>query len=310
MDFIRPDPYGSSTLCVMFADVSGSTQLFEMLGDIEASGVIRTCLKHMNAATESFGGRLIQPVGDGLLTAFPTPELGVEAAEEMMRRIHREPRVAGKHLALRIGLHYGPVIVRTSNIFGGQINIFGDTVNVAARITALAKARQILTSDDTLARLPFRWRQASRSLSAFSLKGKSQDIGVYEILWQNPDTITAVRPVQPQAAASSGRLTLRYHHQRFELDGRTRGLALGRDITNDVVIDDHHISRQHARIERRRDKFVLIDCSTNGTYVGFEGESELPLHMEEIILHGKGRISLGRPYESGDTLAAFEFEVR
>jgi adenylate cyclase len=310
MDFIRPDPYGSSTLCVLFADVSGSTQLFEILGDIEGSGVIRTCLKHMNAATESFGGRSIQPVGDGLLTAFPTPELAAEAAEEMMRRIHREPRVGGKHLALRIGLHYGPVIVRTSNIFGGQINIFGDTVNVAARITALAKARQILTSDETLALLPFRWRQSARSLSAFSLKGKSEDIGIYEILWQNPDTITAIHPIPQLFEGATSRLTLRYHQQRFILDSRTRGLTFGREITNDVVIDDRYISRQHARIERRRDKFVLIDSSTNGTYVGFEGESELPIRMEEIILHSEGRISLGQPYDSGDTLTTFEFEVR
>lgn len=310
MDFIRPDPYGSSTLCVLFADVSGSTRLFETLGDIEGSGVIRTCLKHMNAATESWGGRSIQPVGDGLLTAFPTPETAAEAAEEMMRRVHREPRVGGKQLALRIGLHYGPVIVRTSNIFGGQLNIFGDTVNVAARIAALAKARQILTSDETLMLLPNRWRQSARSLDAFSLKGKSEDIGICEILWQNPDTITAVRPVPetPEGAFFS-RLILRFRQQRFMLDGHTRGLSFGREITNDVVIDDLYISRQHARIERRRDKFVLVDSSMNGTYVGFEEGSEFPIRMEEIILHGRGRISLGQPYANNDTLALFEFEV-
>lgn len=310
MDFIRPDPYGSSTLCVLFADVSCSTQLFEILGDIEGSGVIRTCLKHMNAATESFGGRSIQPVGDGLLTAFPTPEMAVEAAEEMMRRVHREPRVGGRQLALRIGLHYGPVIVRTSNIFGGQLNIFGDTVNIAARIAALAKARQILTSDETLVLLPTRWQQVSRSLDAFSLKGKSEDIGIYEVLWQNPDTITAIRPIPQPPEGAFSRLTLRYHQQRFILDGHTRGLSFGREITNDVVIDDLHISRQHARIERRRDKFVLFDSSTNGTYVVFAEGSEFPIRMEEIILHGRGRISLGQPYDNGDTLALFEFEVR
>lgn len=310
MDFIRPDPYGSSTLCVLFADVSGSTRLFESLGDIEGSGVIRTCLKHMNAATQAFEGRSIQPVGDGLLTAFPTPELAVEAAEEMMRRVHREPRVGGKQLALRIGLHYGPVIVRTSNIFGGQLNIFGDTVNIAARIAALAKARQILTSDETRMLLPTRWQQTSRSLDAFSLKGKSEDIGIYEILWQNPDTITAIRPIPLLPEGAFSRLTLRYHQQRFILDGHTRGLTFGREITNDVVIDEPHISRLHARIERRRDKFILIDSSTNGTYIGFEEGSEFPIRMEEIILHGQGRISLGQPYGSGDTLALFEFEVR
>ena len=309
MDFIRPDPYGSSTLCVLFADVSGSTQLFENLGDIEASGVIRTCLKHMNAATESCEGRAIQPVGDGLLTVFKTAQLGVEAAEDMMRRIHREPRVGGRHLALRIGLHFGPVIVRTSNIFGGQLNIFGDTVNTAARITALAKARQILTSAETLARLPMRWQHAARNLDAFTLKGKSEDIRVCEILWQNPDNTTIVRAVALPPENNSGQLTLRYQQQRFILDGRTRGLSLGREITNDIVIDDRFISRQHARIERRRDKFALIDSSANGTYVGFEGDGQVALRMEEIILHGRGRISLGSPGEGADTAISLDFEV-
>jgi adenylate cyclase len=309
MDFIRPDPYGSSTLCAMFADVAGSTQLYEILGDIEASGVIRNCLKHMNAATEYCEGRSIQPVGDGLLTAFPTPELAVKAAEDMMRRIHREPRVGGKHLALRIGFHHGPVIVRTSNIFGGQLNIFGDTVNTAARISALAKARQILTSGTTLQLLPEHWRQTSRPLDAFTLKGKSEDIQICELLWQNLDNATLIRAPALSPESSFGQVTLRYHQQRFVLDGRGRGLTLGREFTNDVVFEDRRVSRQHARIERRRDKFVLIDGSTNGTYVTFEGTREIPLHMEEIILYGRGHISLGCAYDSSNPLDILEFDV-
>lgn len=309
MDFIRPDPYGSSTLCVLFADVSGSTQLYEILGDIEGSGVIRTCLKHMNAATESFGGRSIQPVGDGLLTAFPTPDMAADAAEEMMRRVHREPRVGGRQLALRIGLHYGPVIVRTSNIFGGQLNIFGDTVNIAARIAALAKARQILTSTDTLNLLPIRWRQNARHLDAFRLKGKTEDIGVCEIPWQNLDALTMIRPILTVPESIHNRLTLRYRQQRFILDGYTRGLTFGREITCDVIVDDPYVSRQHARIERRREKFILTDSSTNGTYISFDGDTVLPIRMEEMILHSQGRISLGQTCSSSDSPLIIEFEV-
>jgi adenylate cyclase len=193
MTFIRPDPYGASTLCVLFADVAGSTQIFEALGDIEASGVMRNCMKIINAAAESQEGRAIQPLGDGLLTAFPTPEAAAEAAEDMMRRIHCEPRVAGRHLALRVGFHHGPVIVRTSNIFGGQLNIFGDTVNTAARIAALAKPRQILTSRTTLDLLPARWQQAARVLDAFTLKGKSENVQICDLVWQSPDNTLLAR---------------------------------------------------------------------------------------------------------------------
>lgn len=309
LDFIRPDPYGSSTLCVLFADVAGSTQLFEILGDIEASGVIRNCVKHMNAATEQFGGRAIQPVGDGLMCAFPAPAEAAEAAEEMMRRIHREPRVGGKHLALRIGLKHGPVIVRTSNIFGGQFNIFGDTVNTASRIAALAKARQILTSRATLDLLPERWQNSSRPLDAFSLKGKSENLQVCELLWQSQDHTELRAPASAAPERTFNQLSLRYNQQQFTLDSRGRGLTLGREYINDIVFDERHISRQHARFERRRDKFVLVDNSTNGTYITFEGTGEIPLHLEEIILYGRGYISLGRPYYSNEAVGILEFEV-
>ena len=56
-------------------------------------------------------------------------------------------------------------------------------------------------------------------------------------------------------------------------------------------------SRLHARIERRRDKFVLIDQSTNGTYVTLEGEKEILLRREELILRGRGHISFGHTYQ-------------
>lgn len=309
MSFIRPDPYGSSVLCVLFADVSGSTHLFEALGDIEASGVIRNCLKHMNAATESFGGRAIQPVGDGLMIAFPTPEFGMEAADDMMRRIQREPRVAGQHLAVRIGFHYGPVIVRTSNIFGGQLNIFGDTVNTAARIAALAKARQILTSAETLKLLPMHWQQTSRNLDAFTLKGKSEDLQIYEILWQTPDNMTLIRPSPLPPDNTFKHLNLRHLQQKFVLDANLRSLILGRNPTNDIIFEDQCISRQHAKIERRRNKFVLVDTSTNGTFVTFEGNNEIPVHMEELVLYGQGHISLGQPYDTAYPTGTLEFEI-
>jgi pSer/pThr/pTyr-binding forkhead associated (FHA) protein len=76
-------------------------------------------------------------------------------------------------------------------------------------------------------------------------------------------------------------------------------VRLGRDPENDVVIADRMASRLHARIERRRDKFVLVDQSSNGTYVTVEGEPEIHVRREEIILHGRGQISFGHAH-AGD----------
>ncbi len=120
----------------------------------------------------------------------------------------------------------------------------------------------MLTSQTTLRLLPERGRQAARALEAFTLKGKSENIRVCESIWQNPDNTVLNRIEGSPPESSFSQATLRYHRRKFVLDERSRSLSLGREIDN---------SRQHARFERRRDKFVFIDNSTNGTYISFEG---------------------------------------
>jgi predicted component of type VI protein secretion system len=78
-------------------------------------------------------------------------------------------------------------------------------------------------------------------------------------------------------------------------------LSIGRDLANDVVLGDRKASRMHARIERRRDKFVLIDHSSNGTYVTVDSESEIALRREELVLRNRGRISFGHAYQDDPT---------
>ena len=78
-------------------------------------------------------------------------------------------------------------------------------------------------------------------------------------------------------------------------------LSIGRDLQNEVVIADRKASRMHARIERRRDKFVLIDHSSNGTYVTVQGESEIVLRREELVLRNRGQVSFGHAYQDDPT---------
>jgi hypothetical protein len=134
-----------------------------------------------------------------------------------------------------------------------------------------------------------------RELDVVSLKGKERDIGIVELVWNESADLTALvtRPsVRP------AELELRHGARTIRLNADTSVLTLGRDAQNDVVIADKLASRLHARIERRRDKFALIDQSSNGTYVTFDGEHELLLHREELLLRGRGNISLGHPYEA------------
>jgi class 3 adenylate cyclase len=290
----------------MFADVSGSTPMYESLGDKEAMRVIGNCIKQMDSATRLHQGTTVQIIGDEILATFPNPELGVEAAADMMRRIGQEREVGGKRLALRIGLHHGPVLLQNNYLFSDQQDIFGDTVNTAARIVALAKPGQILASAETVALMPTRWRQASRNLEAFNLKGKSEEMQIVELLWEEQQNTTIIRiPMAIRVA----KLALHYRDQDFVLDADRRSVSLGREPDNDIAIDDLRISRRHAAIERRRDKFVLIDNSTNGSFVTVEGYGEISVRKEEFILHGRGRISLGYAYNSEDPVGALTFEI-
>jgi pSer/pThr/pTyr-binding forkhead associated (FHA) protein len=72
----------------------------------------------------------------------------------------------------------------------------------------------------------------------------------------------------------------------------------GRDQSNDVVIADRMASRVHGRIERRRERFYYVDRSSNGTYVTNEGDVELLIRRDELLLRGRGRIGFG--HSAGD----------
>ena len=85
---------------------------------------------------------------------------------------------------------------------------------------------------------------------------------------------------------------------------------MGRDPNHDCVILDKMASRNHARIEKRLDKFALIDQSANGTYVTINGRDEVVLRREEFILYGSGTIAFGESprRDPGVTQVEFRYE--
>ena len=286
----------ASNLAVLFADISGSTRLYETVGDANALATIGRCLALVRLACEGYGGRVVKTIGDEVMAVFPTADQATEAAAEMQARISELPPVGRSRLAIRVGFHFGPAI----EVDG---DVFGDSVNVAARMTGLAKGEQVILSAQTAAVLAPVLRSRVREIDSLTVKGKLSDIGIFELLWQASDTdltALATRPITPPA-----RIRLRHGVREIVLGEANPVVRLGRDPENDVVIADRMASRLHARIERRRDKFVLVDQSSNGTYVTVEGEPEIHVRREEIILHGRGQISFGHAHagDSGEVLA-------
>ena len=283
----NPDD-GMRRLAVLFADVSGSTRLYETVGDAQALEAIGGCLALVRQACEGHSGRVVKTIGDELMATFPDADKAAEAAAEMQARISELPPVGRVRVAIRVGFHVGPAI----EVEG---DVFGDSVNVASRMTAIAKGEQVILSGQTAAELSPMLRNRVRELDLLTVKGKHQDIGIFELIWQSEDEMTTLSPRYKPPPA---RIELRHGQRQIELGEGDSVFTLGRDPQNDVVIADRMASRMHARIERRRDKFVLVDQSSNGTYVTIEGEREIHLRREELMLRGRGHISFGHAYQT------------
>ena len=271
------------TLAVLFADVSGSTRLYETLGNAQALVAVGTCLAIVKGVCEARGGRLIKTIGDEAMTVFPSVDDCTEAAAEIQGKLAELPPAGATRLAMRVGFHYGPAIEADGDVFG-------DSVNVAARMDALAKGGQVITSGETAAALSPWLRSRLREVDSLTVKGKSQAIGIFELQWESADEMTAL---STRPAMAPTKLRLSYGGRDFEVAQDQPTVTLGRDSGCDVVITDKMASRMHARIERRRDKFVIVDQSSNGTYVTVEGEREILLRREELILRNRGHVTFG-----------------
>jgi len=235
---------------------------------------------------------------------FPTALAAAQAAVEMQSRVEMQEAVSGQRLQIHIGLQFGPVLEK------GQ-DVFGDCVNVAARMVKLAQPSQIIAGGECVAALGESMKAQTRALDRLQIKGRQQEVDVCEVLWRQGEDMTHMAS-HPPSPPKGPKVQLRVRHNGKEVvagPGREQ-IRLGRESSSDVVIADRKASREHARIERRRDKFVLIDVSSNGTFVTFHGEPEMAVRREEVLLHGRGSISFGHPYSADPTeVAAFDIEA-
>ena len=292
----------SDSRAVLFADVSGSTRLYELLGNQRALECIGLCLKIMRESTVEQGGIVVKTIGDEVMSVFSSPAAAARAAADMQARVGMQDPVSGQKLAIRIGMQFGPVIERATDVFG-------DCVNVAARMAGMANPGQILTTKEFVEKLPVDLRSMTRSLDSYSVKGKEDEVAICEIFAHTSEEMTTITDRQTTAAVVI-RLRLRHSGREWTADPNTKVITFGRDATGDFVIADRKASRHHARIERRRDKYVLIDLSSNGTFVTFRGQPEIGVRREEIVLHGRGSMSFGHPYADDPTeIVSFEIEA-
>ena len=272
-------------LAVLFADIADSTRLYELMGDTGAFGQIKDCLRILTEVTNKYSGWVSKTIGDGVMCAFPDADTAALAACEMQKRIAQRPASRGSvKITVRIGFHCGAVLREGRDVFG-------DTVNVAANITTLATASHIAMTSAAAAMLSPHLNLRIRKLASLPVRGKQQTMDIHEINWQDIGQETHVSGrLNRYTELFESRLNIEFRHRKFVFRD---SLTLGRDVANDLVIDDPMASRRHARIEKRNDQFVLIDQSSNGTYVTITGRNEIALRRMEFSLYGTGQIAFG-----------------
>jgi class 3 adenylate cyclase len=287
----------AQTLTVLFADLAGSTRLYQTKGDVEAHQRVTGSLQCMRKVVERHRGTLLRTVGDAVLASFGQTDSAFLASIDIQRE-HQS-----MNLSVRVGFHHGQVIPDAGDLYG-------NAVNLAARVAAFAEADEICTTEDAVAQLSIRYRSSALFLDRVDFKGMDSPMPVYRIQWANDSAETAIINAadRTQRYQTNLVLDLLIGSRRIRIDAGNPVLTFGRAFDNDVIIDIESASRNHARIELARGRYLLHDSSTNGTYLIRGGYSPEFIRRESASLDNFGSIGLGFSPDA-DSSHVIEFRI-
>ncbi|MBS0294564.1 MAG: adenylate/guanylate cyclase domain-containing protein [Proteobacteria bacterium] len=288
---------------VVFADMTGSTALYEALGNEGAAAVVAPLTQAMGACMQRHGGRVVKNLGDGVLGLFTEPGPAVLAAAAMMREYRQwiSPQAQLSQVAIHIGLASGEVV----EVDG---DCYGDAVNVAARLCERADAAEIWASESVVAGLRAPQGMSFVRLGHLDIRGKAERLVTYQVEWRTEDrsdrTVHAelrsdmAALVEMETCPAQIQLSWPGAHRLFS--SAEVPVNVGRAPDSHLCIADPRVSRVHARLEWQRGAFVLTDLSSFGTWVRFDdSEAPVPLRRDSCLLHGTGEIALGVPFVDG-----------
>jgi adenylate cyclase len=276
---------------VVFADLVGSTGIFERLGDETAGRFVTQLTSALSKTFEEHKGRVVKLLGDGLFVVFPAETDAVAACISIQARLKEKPVYpggSGHAVQMQMGIEAGEVV----EIDG---DCYGDAVNSAARLADLAGAEQILTSQRVRGVLPPMQQAQMRSLGPMYLRGKNEVTEVFRVDWQaDHDSDATVMGVSMFKPGKDTALEVSALGRTLRLEPQGEKLTIGRATTASLSINDARVSRVHATIEWRGGHFILGDASSFGTWV-YMGNQSAPvvLRRTDCILVGQGQITLG-----------------
>ena len=295
---------------VLFADLRGSTALYETLGNAEATSVVTHTVTALSRAVPSCGGELIKTLGDGLMAVFDDAASAVQAAmlmhevlEGMVNRGSERGASSGlRALRLQVGLARGEVVEMAGDCFG-------DAVNVAARLLDHAGDNETLLTVEVLQGLPLDLRSRFRSLDRLVLRGRAEPVQVHVLGGRrgvgSDMAATQFGDVTTVSEPDGLRLVWADLHRLFA--SQQTPVVLGRSPQATFCVDDGRVSRSHARVDWHSGSFQITDLSYNGTYVRFNDGEIVSLRRGSCTLHGSGTVGLGgTPTDPGSACVSFD----
>lgn len=271
-------------LTVMFADITASTTMYAERGDAAAFALASACLGLVDAEIRAAGGRVVKHLGDGVLAVFDDPLPAVDAALRIRSAIAAPERgLASEGVQVHVGIASGAAVLADDDIYG-------DTVNVAARLVSLADGDEIFLSGSVHDALTPALRAQTRLIDQILLRNRPTPVPVYELAREEEDATVSL-PVRPRPTGAT--MQIGHGDRLFVLGPERTRLTIGRHASSDIHVDHEQVSRVHVEIILRTDKFLLVDRSTNGTYVYVDNGPMLRVVREEVVLSGAGRIVPG-----------------
>ena len=282
-----------------------STSIYEKIGDNKALALINTLFKALDKEVNANGGITVKTLGDGMVCQFREADAAFRGACGMMEATARIGAEGKQGLRIKVGYTYGPVVLKDRDVFG-------DTVNVCARLVSLANPAQVLTTRQTVEALSEELRSRCRDLYATKVRGRTSEVTVCEVLWRvDPDTTRVIDGSEASSpkAAWTWVIKLTRAGETFVAD-EAKVVRIGRDANNEVVVPTENASRLHARIFSRDGQFFIADQSTNGTFIMIDGTTrELRLRRSEAMLGERGWIGVGKSAGShGDHVVRYRLE--
>lgn len=280
-------------VAIVFSDVVGSSQLYKHLGDDKANAAISRCVAMMSEQVRQHQGVVVKTIGDEVMARFEWADQACAAGIAIQLNTHND----ADGLNIRIGAAYGTAILKNNDVFG-------EVVNDAAAIARVAKAHQFLVSqafanevgdiNDTFTVHPF---------DKIAMKGSQQVSVIHRVDWEPPDvTLNSTQVIEASALRQDKKIPqidLTYLKQGSIVEShsvkpKNTPFSVGREQkVCTLAVPTTFASREHFHIEHRRGKFILIDRSTNGTYVREDDTEAVYLRREEMPLRGTGVISMG-----------------